>query len=296
MNELLGKVGFAVGTGRCGTKFLAKVAALEPQVASSHERNPYNETFHRYVKWYGLPVDHEGFLTEMARGIQNDLQTAQYSFEASAFLSISIEELYERFKPRFVLLTRSSERVVNSFYHKGWYQTPFARRDSTLAPSYQECESFHHVLARFAPSGEKFEQWNAMTRVGKLAWFWNAMNARVLEQFERIPAAHWRVEKLEELDFHRYQDLAQFLGYTSAIQQEQYDEMVMKKPNSFSRLRTIADWSEEEIGEFEQEVAPMAQTLGYPHRVADLPVPVDISQPVSQPLPFIARLRKALMQ
>ena len=56
------KVGFAIGTGRCGTLFLYQLMEKEPQVASSHERNPDNETFHRYCKCHDLPVDHEGFL------------------------------------------------------------------------------------------------------------------------------------------------------------------------------------------------------------------------------------------
>ncbi len=37
------KVGFAIGTGRCGTLFLYQLMDREPAVASSHERNPDNE-------------------------------------------------------------------------------------------------------------------------------------------------------------------------------------------------------------------------------------------------------------
>jgi hypothetical protein len=48
VNDFQEKVGFAIGTGRCGTKFLAKVIELEPGISSVHERNPINETFHRY--------------------------------------------------------------------------------------------------------------------------------------------------------------------------------------------------------------------------------------------------------
>ena len=115
------KINFAIGTGRCGTKFLYKVLDLEPNVASVHERNPLNETFHRYCKWYDIPVDHEGFLHTKEQEIQADLDQFDCSFEASAHLSLSVEELYQRFNAKFILLVRSPHEVVNSYLRKGWY-------------------------------------------------------------------------------------------------------------------------------------------------------------------------------
>lgn len=263
-----GRVGFAVGTGRCGTKFIARAAELEPEVAASHERNPYNETFHRYCQWYRLPVDGEGFLHQIGREIAQDLAGHAFSLEASAYLSLSVLELYERFGAKFLLLVRAPEKVVNSFYHKGWYASPAVRRDPDLAPGYQENESFHHVLARFMPSGEKFLPWNAMTRVGKLAWYWNAMNGRILEQFAALPQEHWRVEKIEELDYARYCDAAAFLGYPVTISEPTYEALRAGRPNSFQGVPTTAGWSEQEIAEFESEAAPLARELGYEYRVS----------------------------
>jgi hypothetical protein len=275
MDLSFGKVGFAIGTGRCGTEFIARAAAGEANVASTHERNPYNETFHRYAKWYGLPIDSEGFLHQKDLEIGQDLQEKAYSFESSAYLSLSVIELYERYEAKFLLLVRSPERVVNSFYHKGWYAAPMVRKDPNLAPSYQECESFHHVLARFAPSGDKFIQWNAMSRVGKLAWYWNALNTRVLEQFAHIPSANWCIEKIETLDYERYQQAARFLGFKSTMEADNYQALVKQRPNAFSNVPTIASWSQQEIAEFEAEVAPMAEALGYEHRVRNMPVPFE---------------------
>ena len=56
------KVGLTIGTGRCGTPFIYQIMEKEPEVASSHERDPDNETFHRYCRWNNLPEDNEGFL------------------------------------------------------------------------------------------------------------------------------------------------------------------------------------------------------------------------------------------
>jgi hypothetical protein len=267
-------------------------------VASCHERNPFNETFQRYCKWYRLPVDDEGFLHQKEVEIRQDLEDHLYSFESSAYLSLSVRELYEHFGANFVLLVRSPERVVNSYFHKGWYSELTVRKDPDLAPGYQECESFHHVLARFTPSGEKFFQWNTMSRVGKIAWFWNALNDRVMAQFAGLPEDAWRIVKIEELDYGRYLELAGFLGYQVSLPEEEYQALAERRPNAFSNVPTIADWSQGERTEFEAEVAPMAERLGYEYRVERLPVPAP-RPPKPQPAPrktIIDRLRRTLVK
>ncbi|MGJ3250981.1 MAG: sulfotransferase domain-containing protein [Elainellaceae cyanobacterium] len=268
------KVGFAVGTGRCGTKFMGQVVALEPNVSSVHERNPLNETFHRYCNWYGLPVDSEGFLSAKELEIRQDLSNHMFSFEASAHLSLSIRELYDRFGAKFILLVRSPERVVNSYLRKGWYSQPAVRTNPNLAPSFQSsCPYFYYFLGRIMPSGEEFLRWNQMSRVGKLGWYWNTLNAKVLEQFETLPETHYRIEKLEDLTYDRYLSLAQFLGIQSSISQTTYNELVHRPPNAKSGVPTIATWNASERSEFETEVKPMAEKMGYEYKVNHLPIP-----------------------
>jgi MoaA/NifB/PqqE/SkfB family radical SAM enzyme len=265
-----GRVGFAVGTGRCGTKFLAQVARLENAIASVHERNPLNEAFHRYCKWYELNVDSEGFLHTKQKEIDTDLKTHRYSFESSAQLSLSIPELFHRFGAKFLLIVRRPEDVVNSYIRKGWYSQPVVRSDPRRALGYQECKLFHHFLGRIVPSGEKFADWDRMTAVGKLGWFWNELNARVMEQFSELPETHWRVVKLEELSYERYLGIAAFLGFQSQVERDVYNGIARSRPNTLSGLRAIESWSVTEIAEFEAQVAPTAHKLGYEYRVERL--------------------------
>lgn len=281
-NNFQGQVGFAIGTGRCGTQFIARIMQQEQGIASVHERNPFNETFHRYCKWYNLPVDSEGFLQTKESEIKQDLENNRFSFEASAHLSLSVQELYDRFKAKFLLLVRSPERVVNSYLQKKWYEQPVIRADPNLAPGHQEyCESFHHSLGRIIPSGEKFLQWNQMSRIGKLAWYWNALNTQVLEQFEGIPETHWRIEKLEELSYNRYLEIAQFFNFESTIAPETYQALALRRPNAKASIPTIATWTPVEIDEFEAEIQPMAKRFDYKYHVSDLPTPVPYSKPTS---------------
>src|SRR5438093_567511 len=84
--EFDGRVAFCVGTGRCGTTFLAQLGEREPLVASSHERLRLGATFHMFCKWHGIPIDSEGFLRDREDAIRQDLTHRQFSFECSALL------------------------------------------------------------------------------------------------------------------------------------------------------------------------------------------------------------------
>ena len=270
--DLHGKVGFCVGTGRCGTHFMAKVAGLEPRVGASHERSRLLEAFHKYCRWYKLPVDSEGFLHDKEREIRSDLAGNEFSFEASSYLSFSIKELYERFRAKFILIVRSPSHVVVSYSAKGLYPIPYIQGDPALALGYQHHPSFHHFLSRIAPCDEEFTSWNKMTQVGKLAWMWSAVNSAVLEQFETIPDTHWRVQKLEELNHGRYLELAAFLGYDPAVSASEYEALSLRKPGAKAKeYRSYQDWSAEEIHEFEQQVAPVAEYFDYEYRIDSLP-------------------------
>jgi hypothetical protein len=258
------EVTFAVGTGRCGTNFLHKVLKGEPGTASHHERSAFNDTFHRYCKWYDLPVDNAGFLEVKRAGIAEDLEANERSFESSAFLSLSIQELYEAFDAKFVLLVRAPEKVVNSYIKKGWYRDYVFQDDPDKIPSYQpDMKEFHHFLGRTLPRGEEYERWKNYSRVGKLAWYWETLNARVLQQFEHIPESHKRIEKIEELDFGRFEKLCEFIGFKPKIRKTSYDSIVESKPNRIGRVKRLDDWNDAQIAEFQDEVADMANHFGY---------------------------------
>lgn len=266
------KVGFTIGTGRCGTLFLYQLMDREPKVASSHERNPDNETFHRYCKWHDLPVDHEGFLTTKEKEIRADLETHAYSFEASPYLSLSVKELHERFDAKFIFLMRRPDRVVTSFAHKGFYRHPYHVNDVSLATGYQDTglEKVHTFFARVAPRGEFLRTWNDMTQVGRVAWFWRAWNERTLELLEQLPKESYRVVRIEDFDYSNYLELSRFLGYEAQVTQADFDALSDSKPHAFWRKRNIDQWSDQEISEFEDQVGELAQRFGYEYRIANL--------------------------
>ncbi len=266
------KVGFAIGSGRCGTLFLYQLLDREPEVASSHERNPDNESFHRYCKWHDLPVDHEGFLATKEKEIEADLESHAYSFEASPYLSLSVKELHERFGAKFILLVRRPDGVVTSFAHKGFYRRPYAVGDPNLATGYQDQspEKIHTFFARVAPRGALVRRWNQMTQVGRVAWFWRAWNERTLEALEQLPKDSYRIVRIEDLDYPNYLEVGAFLGFDVRVDAAEFEGLRSSKPHAFWRKRNVDQWTEEEVREYEEQVGPLADRLGYGYRVADL--------------------------
>ena len=263
-HEFAGRVGFCIGTGRCGTTFLAALAGREPEVAASHERLRLAATFHMFCKWHSINVDSEGFLLDREVAIRSDLAAHQFSFECSALLSHSLAELHERFRARFLLLVRNPADTVASFAVRGWFLKPIARQDPSRIPSYREGEEPRHFLGRNIPHGAEFERWTQLTQIGKLAWFWQARNSAILEQFRVLPAAHCRVERLEDLSFERYQEVAEFLGWHSHLDKETFAELAGARLNAGPNPpRISATWSPRELSEFAAEIAEVATALGY---------------------------------
>jgi hypothetical protein len=266
--EFDGRVGFCVGTGRCGTTFLAQVAGREPDVASSHERLRLGATFHMFCKWHGIAIDSEGFLLDREEAIRRDLAEHGFSFECSALLSHSLEELFERFRARFLLLVRGPDETVASFAVRGWFVKPCARHDPCLPPSYREGEEPRHFLGRNIPHGAEFERWGRLTQIGRLSWFWQARNRAILEQFSRLPPSHCRIERLEDLDFQRYQEVAEFMGWRPQIDTGTFSELACARLNAGPNPpRKFTDWNPVEGAEFEAEVAGLAEVLGYEYRL-----------------------------
>ena len=225
-----------------------------------------------FCKWHGIAVDSEGFLRRSGGGDPPRPGTARrFSFECSALLSHSLEELFERFRARFLLLVRNPAETVASFAVRGWFLRPPARKDPNRPPSYREGEEPRHFLGRNIPHGAEFERWARLTQIGRIAWFWQARNRAILEQFRRLPASHCRIVRLEDLDYQHYQEVAEFLGWTPRVETGTFEELARARLNAGPNApRQFPDWTPIEAAEFEAEVAPVAAALGYEYRVQSL--------------------------
>ena len=264
-------VSFSVGTGRCGTRFLYELLRREPGVAASHERNRTGEAFHRYCEWFALPVDREGFYWAKRNEILSDLEKNYHSHESSAYLSLSIIDLYERFDAKFIFLIRSPDKVVNSYMRKGWFKEDYVRSDNNLALGYQSFDHMHHFFSRsIVPSGQEFEVWKELGRVGKIAWYWMALNEKIIEQLRKLPDERYLVVRLEDFDYSTYKKVVSFLELKTVLSKEEFDKISTSRPNSLPSVVQVYDWSEKDIREFQNIVRDLAATFGYPVEVSNI--------------------------
>jgi hypothetical protein len=255
---------FAVGTGRCGTHLLAELFGSEPAVSASHESNPFSESFQRYCQWYGLPVDDSGFLAIKRREMESAWLAGKSFFEASAYLSLSVEKIFCAFGSRFILITRNPVDTVNSLWVKGWYQTDYQKQDGASALGYHAIGQPHHFFSRLTPRGDEFQRWQSLSRIGKLGWFWSALHRSILDQMERLPETNRTLVKVEELNYESYLQLAQFAGVESCLSRQLFGEVAGAKPGSLPARHELGEWSRQELQEFTPEVTEVAALLGYP--------------------------------
>lgn len=253
------------GTGRCGTQFLSKLLSLSHNVVSRHDPNPLNLSFHRYAKWYNLPIDDAAFFSAKEKEIKEDLDQASISIHSSAHMAFSVEDLYRRFNCKVVVLYRHPANVVNSYMGKGLYKEHYVLGDAAQALGFQNVGTApHHFFSRTVPRDSFFETWNNLTRVGKIAWMWSAVNKEILRQLASVPSEKVFVSKLEDFDYKKYLELAGFLGITPVVENT-FAALRKSKPNTLrtSDQYTVRNWSEAERGDFLQQVEPLAGTLGY---------------------------------
>ena len=253
------------GTGRCGTKFLAELLSLSKAVSARHDPNPLHLAFHRYTKWYNLPIDNEGFFSMKENEIKEDLKTADISVHSSAHMAFSIEDLYSRFRCRVVVIYRSPEKVVNSYYGKGLYKEEYVIRDQTKAIGFQNIGIHpHHFFGRTVPNNAFFHEWHKLSRVGKLAWMWAAVNRQILKQIGELPKEKLFVTKIEEFDYENYLKLAAFLNI-SPVDERAFKNLSESKPNKLSTSDTfrVSDWSVAETNDFLSQVSEMSAILKY---------------------------------
>lgn len=264
------KAAFGVGTGRSGTHFMARLLGQHHEITSYHERNPLLESYYRFCQWHNLPVDRRGFLDEIGNDIAAAIADRKIFFEASAYLSLSIADLYQEFDARFIFLVRHPLDVVNSLWSKGLYEKSYAVDDPNLVPGYQPHAEFHHYFSRISPKGEEFIQWNARSRIGKVAWFWRIINEQILEAFDELPSKHVWCGRLEDFDYLAYVNMVEFLGTSTEMNERDFNRIVNSRPGKRPRSISLSQWDEKEAEEFETEVADMASRLGYEYRVSNL--------------------------
>lgn len=252
---------FVIGCPRSGTHFAAELFRNTPGYTSKHcddVGKASGDSFLGYGKWYGLPVNTQP-LVAYRQQLVRDCEPTNVYVESNCYLSLFTHELHQTLAPYFVFLMREPAAVVNSLFVKGWYEDPvFA------PPGFDyNASSPHHAFGRLLPAlSEEFERWQQLTRIGRIAWFWNALNTKIIDDLRAIPRERWTVLRLDGCDYACISELQQFVGSKRPISRQSFAAVVEKRPGCASRHRTREDWTARESDEFEAECGAVTSAFG----------------------------------
>ena len=243
---------FVVGCPRSGTHFAAELFRNPVHYSSWHcddVGKASGDSFLGFSKWHGFPVNPKS-LVAYRQQLVGRCNPPQVYVESNCYLSLFTHELHEALASRFVLLVREPSDVVNSLFVKGWYEDPvFA------PPSFDYNTSRpNHAFGRLTPTlPEEFERWKHLTRIGKIAWFYNAFNMKVIGDLKVLPRSRWTVLRVDRCDHARFADVLEQLGEAATVCKEDFDTVSRRRPGRADRHRTRDTWTARELTEFDAE-------------------------------------------
>lgn len=276
---------FVVGTGRCGTHTLWKIFESVPNTLSTHEgtgvvRNGPAAFVGRRVGLGWMPelnsyLYHCGTEADFARTFAPDAamtalmdgcftsRTSTIAWctthaiaycDANAFGFNFINYVHARYPhAKFIHLVRDGYACVRSW----------SRRDASTYPDEipREAAAIAWLLAKPMPfpSDPVRTQWGRFDRVQKISWFWNAVNANIVERLERVPATHRIVVRIEDVTEASVGAILDFCGLPRQFARNSL------APDDPSEGRAI-EWTPDNVGKFNALAGPMMEKLGYPLR------------------------------
>lgn len=233
VNRSKKKLVLAVQTGRSGMKWLCSIFAAHDNAYGRGERNRDAEAYYRYISWNRLPIDTAGILAVCQREILGDWKSVDLSLLSSPYFAYNFLYLYEGLSAdRVIWAINDPVFTLTSIYNKGWYCEDYKKSDNRLALGFQpQLEGrWSHYFGRLVPHGDFFDEWKALTRVGKIAWYLNETTKEIHASMKRIPQDKIWVYRLEEADqnYDYYLRLADDFGLRPIISRDKFLSLKMK--------------------------------------------------------------------
>jgi len=142
---------------------------------------------------------------------------------------------------RFILGVRDGRDFVRSAITRGWH----SRRSFDLYP----------------PQNSPYRaRWGGMSPVERAAWIWTHRNNIATAMLARIPAGHWRIIRVEDLDEAGLRELEAFSGHMIRDRRAVEGRI---NANPAQNFPPAAKWSEADKKGFEKIAGTMMSRLGY---------------------------------
>ena len=251
---------FITGVGRSGTHFLAELFNQSSSINAYHlddVGNAVGDSFLMYAKWNGLPMDLQPFYSSRDYLIHlADKENVRF-IESNPYLPFSVKDLADYYpRSKFCIVIRDPRKVVLSHYNKGWYENFNPNRvDMSRFPFYDyRLEKANHFFGRIFPHEQSaFEEWKALTRVGKISWMWQTINNNIKTSLEGVSSRRFIIVNIDSFDYDKYIELSKFLSLSNTVSKKDFENLRNIKPGKTS-VRKFEGWGEKEEDEFNSQV------------------------------------------
>ena len=271
---------FVFGTGRCGTQTLWKLFESLPNTLSMHEGKGIVRAGPAAMIGEQLRIGWIGnWNTYLYHAANEDV--FRRSFDPDPDLAVLIEStfqarstliewceahglaycdsnpyaynlityLYRKYPhAKFIHLVRDGYDCVRSWF----------RRSSTYPDHLTDLREMYWLLAKPVPlaSDPAHAAWPAYDRVQRISWFWNTVNANIIERFAGIPAENRLLLRIEDLTKETTPRLLAFCGLPQSYAPE---TLAPGDPSSGPSI----EWTSDQVRKFNELAAPMMRELAY---------------------------------
>ena len=251
-------------SGRSGQRWMTSIFGSHINSSAVCEPMHEFEAFFRYVTWNKINIDLEPFYIELEKKIEKDLTKSNYSLLASPYFAFGIEELHERINPNYIFYhIRNPKEVINSLYVKGWYIENPIRKNSNCIHGIQPhwSTSIHHSLGRIIPKNDEIDEWNKLTRIGKITWYYKTINKHIIHFLENIPDENKWIFKLSEIDqnYDYYIKLAKSFKLSPLLSRKEFMTLKGNQINRAKHKRNFDDWSNVEKKDFNFQIEDLLE-------------------------------------
>ena len=242
------------GAGRSGQNWFAKIFNSHPNWIGTLERFSDFEAFYRFINYYELAIDKEGFFKLLKLASNRDMAKYQNTFIASPYFCFGAEELSRKLNPDFIFFhIRNPINSVESFHRKNWYNNSYYF--DYKSPLFDISTSMYRSFSRIVPKEDFLHEWVKLTRIGKIAWFWATANKSIYDDFLKIKETEKFFVKLEDVNqnYDVYQGLSNKFNFKRKMSKKDYFKILNKTRNRGpSDKHRYKDWSSKEKKEFDK--------------------------------------------
>ena len=250
-------LGLSFSAGRCGQNWFAKIFNSHNNWVGSCERFSDYEAFYRYITYYNLPVNKDGFYQLIEFAAKRDMALYQNSLIASPYTSFGVKELTEKLLPNYIFFNiRNPIDSIESFYKKGWYL--YSDHNKNLqSPLIDITNNQTRSFSRIVPTGADFEKWKELTRIGKITFFWATINKAIYDDFKKINNIEKYYIKLEDINqnYTLYENLVKKFNFKEKLNKNKFLNIINKAPNKGSDNKYFyKNWTNLEKKEFTKTI------------------------------------------